>query len=658
MTRKIIFVLILIIFSNISYASNNDNDIWNIIKKIELLNLEISSVINEEKKNSSSSFDSTSFVSLESMLPSSAKFSNSSLLTNLLYKKRDLLNHMLIDLRKDNLTSSINESDIEKEILSIENKLSKESNLNDSYYDLVIKIKKLKIKLLILNYYDEIQDSFYINDSDNKIAILLDELHYKADNIINNDIDLIFKIKETENNSLVLNYQKLKSKFIAIEDVINYLKSGDVNLFEDEVNYVIDYIDNIRDTAKKNNIYFEYKKIDSIEFIFSIILISIVFIFRKVFANLAALLIKFLLISEESSSMKGVWRRLVVSLQNPIQLFLMAIVIHFSVYLIYYPAEMPSFIERFFSITHYLTAIWILWNLLDNFDDILAYATKGEKPRIRREVLHLISSIVEILLIVVSIFVVIYISLPEVFGLILQLSAILGVGIALIARDIVGNFFSSVYIIFSPFFNQDDWIVLEDGQDGDILEIGLRNTIIWTFDNGKISIPNSKLAGMTVKNYSNRTLGRRIKFNLSIPMNTKTGAVQAIIQDINNYLQKNKAIAKAEDVDNKTKGVFTNSGLKGKKTTLFVHLTEIKKYSYEINIYAFTKTVDWGKWRNISQEIILRCADIVRDNDVELISNERGHLDNFHTYIKEKRIQKEEESKDTYTFKNGKISID
>jgi len=632
MTKRIIFALLLIIFSNLSHASNDPNDIWNIIKQIELLNLEIVSVIDEEKKNKNATFDTTSFVSLENMLPSSAKLSNSNLLTNLLYKKREILNNMLIKLRNDNLISSIEIADIEKAISSIEEKMVGIINYDSSYYEELIKLKDLKLKHLVLKNYGDIQDSFFLPEKGDELLPLVDKVEYESNRIVNNDYNLMFFLKESTNDSIKLKYNKLVSNYSAIQDIINYLKSGDVSLFENEVNYVIEYIDDIRDIAKEKNIYFEYKKADIIEIVFSIILISTIFLFRKAFAISVARIIKFLL-NSKGSNMKDVWRRLVESLQNPIQVFLMAIAIHFSVFLIYYPAEMPSFIEKVFSIIHYITAVWIARNLLDNFDDIFAYATKGNNPRIRREVLHLILSTVHILLIVVSSFVFVYMAAPGFFGLVLQLSAILGVGIAFIARDIIGNFFSSIYIIFSPFFNQDDWIVLEDGQDGDILEIGIRNTIIWTFDNGKISIPNSKLADMTIKNYSNRELGRRIKFNLSIPMNTKTGTVQAIIQDINSYLQKNNAIAKHEDVDNKTKGVFTDAGLKGKKTTLFVNLTAIKKYSYEINIYAFTKTVDWGKWRNITQEVILRSADIVREHDVELISNERGYLRNLDNFI-------------------------
>ena len=94
-------------------------------------------------------------------------------------------------------------------------------------------------------------------------------------------------------------------------------------------------------------------------------------------------------------------------------------------------------------------------------------------------------------------------------------------------------------------FSQGDWIVVDDKQ-GNVIEIGLRVTTIRTFDNALIAIPNATLANHDVKNWSKRSIGRRIKMNLAIKYDSKPHDIQNAVEQIRAMLKSHPDLATEE----------------------------------------------------------------------------------------------------------------
>ena len=86
---------------------------------------------------------------------------------------------------------------------------------------------------------------------------------------------------------------------------------------------------------------------------------------------------------------------------------------------------------------------------------------------------------------------------------------ITGLALALAARDSVANIFGAISIIIDQPFNVGDWILVED-IEGEVVQIGLRTTLIRSSADTLITVPNSNLVNSPVENFSQRRF-RRIR---------------------------------------------------------------------------------------------------------------------------------------------------
>jgi len=86
-------------------------------------------------------------------------------------------------------------------------------------------------------------------------------------------------------------------------------------------------------------------------------------------------------------------------------------------------------------------------------------------------------------------------------GPLLASLGIAGVAVAFALQNTLGNIFGGISLIVDKSITVDDFIKLDDGTQGFILEIGLRSTRIKSPDGDLIIIPNGKLADSKIYNY-------------------------------------------------------------------------------------------------------------------------------------------------------------
>jgi small-conductance mechanosensitive channel len=79
------------------------------------------------------------------------------------------------------------------------------------------------------------------------------------------------------------------------------------------------------------------------------------------------------------------------------------------------------------------------------------------------------------------------------------LGGALALALGFAAQDLVGNFVAGVFILKDKPFEVGDWIEQGDVV-GRVVDIDLRVTTVKTFDNEKITVPNSELANNPLKN--------------------------------------------------------------------------------------------------------------------------------------------------------------
>lgn len=104
----------------------------------------------------------------------------------------------------------------------------------------------------------------------------------------------------------------------------------------------------------------------------------------------------------------------------------------------------------------------------------------------------------------------------------------LGIGIGLGLQGVVKEFVSGLFLIFDRMVSVGDYVELEDGVRGAIIEIGPRATRIRTNDNVNIIVPNSAFIEDRVTNWTLKGDTRRIH----VPFSVAYGADRARVREV------------------------------------------------------------------------------------------------------------------------------
>ncbi len=105
--------------------------------------------------------------------------------------------------------------------------------------------------------------------------------------------------------------------------------------------------------------------------------------------------------------------------------------------------------------------------------------------------------------------------------------AAVALAISLGLQDTLSGLTNGILIIFTKPFKQGDYVSI-DGTEGTVKEIRLFNTKLTTPENLDVIIPNSKVLGANVVNYSAMPL-RRIDIDVPVPYDTDVETVKGIL---------------------------------------------------------------------------------------------------------------------------------
>jgi small-conductance mechanosensitive channel len=105
----------------------------------------------------------------------------------------------------------------------------------------------------------------------------------------------------------------------------------------------------------------------------------------------------------------------------------------------------------------------------------------------------------------------------------------LGVGVGIGLQGVVREFVSGLVILFDRQANVGDFIELEDGQRGLVVEVGPRATRIRTNDNVDVIVPNSKLIENPVINWTLKGDTRRIHVPFAVAYGSDRECVRRVV---------------------------------------------------------------------------------------------------------------------------------
>lgn len=105
-----------------------------------------------------------------------------------------------------------------------------------------------------------------------------------------------------------------------------------------------------------------------------------------------------------------------------------------------------------------------------------------------------------------------------------------GLAIAMSLKDSLSHFAGGILILFLRPFKVGDYIICSEGE-GTIQEIGLVYTRVLTKDNKGLTIPNGKLAGISVTNAS-RMAERRLDITVGVSYDADLKKAKEIIENV------------------------------------------------------------------------------------------------------------------------------
>jgi small-conductance mechanosensitive channel len=150
------------------------------------------------------------------------------------------------------------------------------------------------------------------------------------------------------------------------------------------------------------------------------------------------------------------------------------------------------------------------------------------KELIRRRFAPLFENLAKI-----AVFVIALIILLSIWGIpvtaLLASAGLMGLVIGFAARDILANFFGGLFVLADSPYKIGDYIVLDSGEKGIVMDIGLRSTRIKTKDDIEITIPNAQIANSKIINESGPQERTRVRARVGVAYGSDVDKVKEIL---------------------------------------------------------------------------------------------------------------------------------
>ncbi len=237
-----------------------------------------------------------------------------------------------------------------------------------------------------------------------------------------------------------------------------------------------------------------------------------------------------------------------------------------------------------------------LHRLIAGVESEMLAPARGEVSSVDRATVRATAKLARITLWVIAALMVLQSVGVSVSGL-LAFGGIGGIAVGFAAKDLLANFFGGLSIYLDRPFTLGDWIRSPDKEiEGTVESIGWRLTVIRTFDQRPLYVPNAIFSQISVENPS-RMFNRRIYEKIGLRY-SDSDRMATIVRQVREMLQSHEAIDQSR--------------------TLIVNFVAFGPSSLDFFIYTFTRTVVWVEYHQIKEEILLRVLEIIHANEADV----------------------------------------
>ncbi|CAM5283249.1 mechanosensitive ion channel protein [Streptomyces spiroverticillatus] len=107
-----------------------------------------------------------------------------------------------------------------------------------------------------------------------------------------------------------------------------------------------------------------------------------------------------------------------------------------------------------------------------------------------------------------------------------------GLAVALALQDTLANLFAGVHILASKTVRPGDYIRLSSGEEGYVVDINWRNTVVRQLSNNLVIIPNVQLAGTNMTNYSRPEQELQINVQVGVAYTSDLEHVERVTTEV------------------------------------------------------------------------------------------------------------------------------
>ncbi|GHH51285.1 mechanosensitive ion channel family protein [Streptomyces candidus] len=107
-----------------------------------------------------------------------------------------------------------------------------------------------------------------------------------------------------------------------------------------------------------------------------------------------------------------------------------------------------------------------------------------------------------------------------------------GLAVALALQDTLANLFAGVHILASKTVRPGDYIRLSSGEEGYVVDINWRNTVVRQLSNNLVIIPNLQLAGTNMTNFSRPAQDLEISVQVGVSYDSDLEQVERVTSEV------------------------------------------------------------------------------------------------------------------------------
>ena len=224
----------------------------------------------------------------------------------------------------------------------------------------------------------------------------------------------------------------------------------------------------------------------------------------------------------------------------PIRLLLLAIAIYATQEILKLPATTDQVIEMVTNIVGTLVVVVFLYQMLDVVEYELTKFVRREDNEFDMNFVQMVRIVSKVLVVLFGSIYLLKAATGKPMTTLLAGIGIGGLAVALAAQDTLKNLFGSFMIMVDKPFKVGDRVVAE-GVDGFVEEIGFRSTRLRTFPGHLVSIPNEKMASVSIENIGRRPSIRRYT-NITITYDTPVEKVERAVSIIKEILKDHEGM--------------------------------------------------------------------------------------------------------------------